>query len=219
MEFCMRFPLRMDEMKWNETEYEWFNWIYNYTLMDHGTKFVVISLLSVFNETYFRSPAVLHVLGTHFFPSFRRALCMCMHFFRFSYGNCINSWLFFLSLLTEQQIFSFFFLNFWKQISSKFLHWNSQNLLEIPIQKCMQEIHFFISVNFSRLLRANFKGFLLFIFFLQNASCVRVHMGGGIQGGCVHVLIYAFILCIVVSLRCSMVHASPWNWPSSYTWR
>lgn len=38
--------------------------------------------------------------------------CMRMRFFRFSYGNCINSWLFFsLSLLTEQQL-SIFLLMF-----------------------------------------------------------------------------------------------------------
>lgn len=144
-------------MKWNGTVCGWFNWIYNYTLMDHGTKFAVIFLLSVFNETYFRSPAALHAYA--FLPIFLRELYQFLTiFFSFSFDWTTTFYL---------------FVNVWKQISSKFLHSNSQNLLKIPIQKCMQEILSSISVNFSRLLRANDKDFFF--------SCVRVcvHMGGG----------------------------------------
>lgn len=105
MKFCMRFLLCMNEMKWNGV---CFNWIYNYTIGSWNKNFDFFPLFSVY-WNIFEVLLLLRVWRLRFIPSFRRALCVCMcnvHVFRFSYENCINSWLFSFSLLTEQQ-FSF----------------------------------------------------------------------------------------------------------------
>lgn len=191
----------------------------------------------IMRQTSFRSPAARRARACIWHASFHDHLERALLVYSLT------------GIVSIPDYFSFFsfdwtttfclFLKFWKQISSKSFTSTFTKSLEIYHTKNACKRFTFSSYcdsSVSRLLSANAKGFFSFIFVLRNASLVCLStITCGIGRGskmCAHVV---YLCCHVVSvcvyrfkwgvegaggsLRCSMVHASPWNWPSSYTWR
>lgn len=118
--------------------------------------------------------------------------CMRMRFFRFSYGNCINSWLFFsLSLLTEQQL-SIFLLMFENKFRPNFCIQIHKISWKFPYKNACKRFY----LPFLWIFRGCSVQMTKIFFFV--CSCLCPHGRGRLKDVHMHVhLIYAFILCIV----------------------